>query len=87
VFLATPANGLKDTYLGVGSAVYGVKLDAIYHDYRADRTSARYGTEWNLQATKPIAKKYLVGIKYADYNAKGFAVDTEKVWLWAEAKF
>ncbi|MBH1962560.1 MAG: alginate export family protein [Rhodocyclales bacterium] len=87
VFLATPANGLKDTYLGVGSAVYGVKLDAVYHDYRADRTSARYGTEWNLQATKPIAKKYLVGIKYADYNAKGFAVDTEKVWLWAEAKF
>lgn len=87
MFLATPVNGLKDAYLGAGSMLYGVKLDAVYHDYRADRGNARYGTEWNLQATKPIAKKYLVGIKYASYNAKTFSVDTDKVWLWGEAKF
>lgn len=87
MFLATPANGLKDAYFGAGSTLYGIKLDAIYHDYRADRGNARYGTEWNLQATKPIAKKYLVGIKYASYNAKTFSVDTDKVWLWGEAKF
>ena len=87
VFLATPVNGLKDAYLGVGSALYGVKLDAVYHDYRADQGNARYGTEWNLQATKPIAKKYLLGVKYASYNAKTFSVDTDKFWLWGEAKF
>jgi len=87
MFLATPANGLKDAYLGAGTALYGVKLDAVYHDYRADQGNARYGTEWNFQATKPIDKKYLVGIKYASYNAKTFSVDTDKFWLWGEAKF
>lgn len=87
VFLATPVNGLQDSYLGAGTALYGVKLDAVYHDFRADKGSARYGTEWNLQATQPIAKNYLVGIKYASYSAKTFAVDTDKFWLWAEAKF
>lgn len=87
VFLATPATGLKDAYLGAGTTLYGVKLDAIYHDYRADKGNARYGAEWNLQATKPIAKKYLVGVKYASYNAKTFSVDTDKFWLWGEAKF
>ncbi|MBI5862690.1 MAG: hypothetical protein HZB64_11030 [Rhodocyclales bacterium] len=50
--------------------------------------NAHYGAEWDLQATKAIAKNYLVGIKYATFNAKtaGF-VDTDKFWLWAEAKF
>lgn len=88
LFLSTPTNGLEDVYLGAGTALYGVKLDAIYHDYRADQGNAHYGAEWNLQATKAIDKNYLVGIKYATFNAKtaGF-VDTDKFWLWAEAKF
>jgi hypothetical protein len=87
VFLTTPVNGLQDAYLGAGTTVCDVKLDAVYHDYRADKGSARYGTEWNLQATRPIAKNYLLGIKYASYNAKTFSVDTDKFWLWGEAKF
>lgn len=87
LFLSTPAAGLEDVYLGAGTALYGVKLDAIYHDYRADQGNARYGSEWNLQATRAIAKNYLVGLKYASYNAKTFSVDTDKFWLWAEAKF
>ncbi len=87
IFLATPANGLKDAYLAAGTTLHGVKLDAIYHDYRADKGSARYGSEWNLMATRPISKNYLVGIKYAAYNARTFSADTDKVWLWGEAKF
>lgn len=86
-FLATPATGLKDAYLGAAATCYGVKLDLVYHDYRADKGSARYGTEWNAQATRPIAEKFLVGVKYASYNAKTFSVDTDKVWLWGEFKF
>ncbi|MDO8346691.1 MAG: alginate export family protein [Rugosibacter sp.] len=87
IFLTTPATGLEDVYLGAGTTLYGVKLDALYHDYRADQGNARYGSEWNLQATKAIDKNYLVGIKYASYNAKTYSVDTDKFWLWAEAKF
>ncbi|PKO83337.1 MAG: hypothetical protein CVU17_08820 [Betaproteobacteria bacterium HGW-Betaproteobacteria-11] len=87
IFLATPATGLEDAYLAAGTALYGVKLAAIYHDYRADQGNARYGSEWDLQATRAIDKNCLVGVKYATYNAKTFAADTDKFWLWAEAKF
>ncbi|MFY9329154.1 MAG: alginate export family protein [Georgfuchsia sp.] len=87
MFLATPAAGLKDAYLAAGTAAYEVKFNAVYHDYRAENTSARYGTEWDMQATKGFGKHYVVGIKYADYKAKTFAVDTRKFWLWGEVKF
>lgn len=87
LFLSTPADGLEDVYLGAGTTLYGVKLDAIYHDFHADQGNAHYGAEWDLQATKAIDKNYLIGIKYATYNAKSFGVDTDKFWLWAEAKF
>jgi hypothetical protein len=86
-FLVTPAAGLRDAYLSAATTVLGTKLEAIYHDFRADSTSTRYGTEWNLQAVKAIDKTYAVGAKYASYNAKGFSVDTDKFWLWVEAKF
>lgn len=86
-FLTTPATGLKDAYVSAATTVLGTRLEAIYHDFRADSSSTRYGTEWNLQAVKAIDKTYSVGAKYAGYNAKGFSVDTDKFWLWAEAKF
>lgn len=86
-FLATPAAGLKDAYLSAATTVWGTRLEAIYHDFRADDSSTRYGTEWDLQAVKAIDKTYAVGAKYARYDAKNFSVDTDKFWLWAEAKF
>jgi len=86
-FLATPVAGLKDAYLSAATMVRGTRLEAIYHDFRADSNSTRYGTEWNLQAVKAIDKTYAVGVKYASYDAKGFSVDSDKFWLWAEAKF
>ncbi len=86
-FLATPATGLRDTHLKAGATVAGVRLDAIVHRFRADRGGARYGSEWDLQAVLQYRKHYAVGIKYASYDAKSFSVDTDKLWLWVEAKF
>lgn len=86
-FLVTPGAGLKDAYLSAATTVLGTRLEAVYHDFRADSNSMRYGTEWDLQAVKAIDKTYAVGAKYARYDAKGFSVDTDKFWLWAEAKF
>ncbi|TXT27545.1 MAG: lipoprotein [Rhodocyclaceae bacterium] len=86
-FLVTPGAGLKDAYLSATTTVLGTRLEAIYHDFRADNNSTRYGTEWDLQAVKAIDKTYAVGAKYARYDAKSFSVDTDKFWLWAEAKF
>lgn len=86
-FLTTPASGLKDVYLSAATTVLGAKLLAVYHDFSADRGSAKYGTEWGIQAIKAIDKNFAVGAKYASYDAKTLSVDTDKFWLWVEAKF
>jgi len=86
-FLNTPVNGLKDTYVSASTSFAGIKLAAIYHDFRSERKGMRYGDEWDVVATKAIDKNYLVGLKYASYQAKDFSVDTDKFWLWLEAKF
>ena len=97
---ATPSQGLKDTYISAGTKLVGINLGAVYHDFRADKTSAnltsnQLGNEWDLVATKAFDKNYTLGLKYADYKAKGTAgttfgagnVNTKKTWLWGEFKF
>jgi len=86
-FLVTPAGGLKDAYVSAGTTVSGVKLAAVYHDFRSDKGDVRYGREWDLVATKDFGKHYSAGAKYATYRAKDFSVDIDKFWLWAEARF
>lgn len=86
-FLVTPADGLQDAYISASTDVAGVKLSGIYHDFRADKGNARYGTEWDLVATKAIGEHYSIGAKFAAYRAKDFSVDTDKLWLWTEARF
>lgn len=91
MFLATPATGLKDTYVSANTKLAGIGLGAVYHDYRADATAASsdLGDEWDLVATYSFDKNYMVGLKYADYKtgAGTTNVNTEKTWLWGEFKF
>ena len=87
LFLTTPTAGLRRAYAAAGKTAAGVRLEAIYHDFKADKGGARYGTEWDLQAVMPFAVRYAVGAKYASYRARTFSVDTDKFWIWVEAKF
>lgn len=91
IFLATPAQGLVDTYLSVGGAVAGVNLALIYHDFEADEDSATIddlGDELDFVATKAFGKNYSAGVKYASYQAgDGSYQDTDKFWIWVNAKF
>ena len=88
-FLVTPPNGLRDIYatLGYTKAKLGpfasIALSANYHDYKSDRLSVNYGTEWGAQVLAKM-KKYTFTLKYADYNAKAFATDTSKIWATVE---
>ena len=86
-FLATPANGLVDTYLTLGSVVKKIKLLGTFHLFNADHTSTKYGKELDLLAARKIAKNYIVGLKYANYMADKFATNTAKYWVWGEMKF
>ena len=87
-FLSTPADGLEDLYLSVGGAVKGVKLLAVFHDFKGNDSGDDYGSEWGVVAVKPIGKLYTLGVKYASYSAGDLAgkVNTDKLWLSAELK-
>jgi len=86
-FLATPADGLEDTFVTVGGKLAGFKLAAVYHDFQSNEGSTDYGTETDLLMARPIGKHYVVGLKYAQYSADDFKDDTSKYCAWGEIKF
>lgn len=86
-FLATPNNGVVDTYVGGTVTVKGYGFTLAAHQYGADNGGADYGSETNVQLAKTFAKRYTATLKYADYSADTFATDTKKLWVMAEAKF
>jgi len=88
-FLATPAQGLEDTYVTVVGNVLGAKLVMAYHDFETDEDSIDAGDEFDILLAKKFAKHYTVGLKYADYDAGDLAgkVDTEKFWVFGQVNF
>ncbi|MDF1819352.1 MAG: alginate export family protein [Immundisolibacteraceae bacterium] len=99
-FLATPRDGLEDTYVTAIGWLGGVKLLATYHWFESDKDSYDYGEELNLLAVKKINKQFTVGAKYADYETDTnsallarvggtgpAAIDREKFWLWGAYQF
>jgi len=91
MFLTTPTQGLRDVYLSAGTTLAGTKLGLIYHDYRADKSTAtvdKYGKEWNAVATKALGKNYALGLKYASYQTDNATLypNTDKLWVWGELK-
>jgi hypothetical protein len=80
-------NGIIDRYLALGFDFLGAKLLARYHDFDTERGEGDLGSEVDLMASYTFLKHYTAGVKYAAYDADEFAVDTDKLWLWLEAKF
>lgn len=96
-FLATPANGLEDTYgrvsykvAGVGKWIDNTVFDVVYHDFNADRGSNDFGNEWDLQvgrtfktenSTYPF-KEWSVSLKYADFDDEDVAAITDTQKFW-----
>ncbi|MCB2075633.1 MAG: alginate export family protein [Novosphingobium sp.] len=92
VFLNTPPAGIEDIYFGASYNFKGLDLlpglnaQVVYHEFDSDVGSISYGSEWDASLGFKLGP---VGIlaKYANYDASGFSVDTEKFWLQAEFKF
>jgi hypothetical protein len=88
-FLTTPANGIEDKYVNAGFAFKGVgPLDTLsalasYHDYDAERTSASYGSEIDVQLQAKW-QRFTGLLKYADYSTDGLFTDTTKFWVQIE---
>jgi hypothetical protein len=91
LFLTTPNTGLRDYYATVGTSfgipfLPGFKADLTYHEFDADFGGLDYGSEWDASLGFKLGPVSLLA-KYANYDASGFSVDTEKAWLQAEVNF
>jgi hypothetical protein len=98
-FLTTPANGLRDHYASLeyklpnsNNFLNGIKTKLAYHRFSAENGTTAdsqrdYGREYDASISKAFKKYYSVGLKYANYDAKKFATDTEKFWVTLGAKF
>ncbi|SEL69350.1 Opacity protein [Atopomonas hussainii] len=83
IFLATPQGGVKDAYFGGSMPLLGGNVQSWYHDFRAEAGSSHYGDEFNVAYGRPLpwVKGLSALVKYADYNADDYAVDTQKLWV------
>ncbi|BCX87674.1 hypothetical protein MIN45_P0041 [Methylomarinovum tepidoasis] len=79
-FLKTPQNGVRDVYASVALKLWRTTLMGVYHDFRDENGDERYGEEYDALLTRRFGQHFSVLLKYAYYNAKGFSVDTQKVW-------
>jgi hypothetical protein len=87
MFLATPSAGIQDSYAGASVVVAGVTAQAVWHDFEAEDGGAAYGEELDLSLTRKFGQYFTGMLKYADYSADGFAVDTRKFWLQMQLDF
>ena len=86
-FLATPSDGIEDFYFSIATKIRGANISVIYHRFNPENGDPDYGSEWDLIIKKPLAEHYSIVLKYADYDARSFATDTEKLWIMFTAKF
>ncbi len=86
-FVVTPPNGIEDLYLSLATKIRGANISLIYHRFDPEAGGPRYGNEWDVMIEKPIADRYSVMIKYANYDARSFATDTERLWVMFAARF
>lgn len=82
-FLATPGDGLSDTWVSLDGNVGPLALTARYHDFNAEASSGSFGTEIDLQARWVINKWLTATAKAAVFETDnpGRYPDTTKAWL------
>jgi hypothetical protein len=88
-FLATPANGLEDTYVSISADLWWkLKAMVVYHDFSADEGGEDFGTEWDAQVSRAFKKKYSVAVKYANFDTDSSTKsDISKLWGMLGLKF
>jgi Alginate export len=87
-FLTTPADGLRDAYVGTSVKVAGGDLAFRYHDFRSDRGDRRYGDEIDLRYSRNLTPQWLAAVQYARFDSRAAQLrDARKIWLTLEWKY
>jgi hypothetical protein len=86
LFLTTPGNGLRDSYLKTGiNLPEGFNLLGFYHVFTADRLGADYGKEADLQVSRKFSTAVTGTVKYARFRHDLASLpDVTKFWLQLE---
>lgn len=79
----TPEHGLVDSHIKLTTSLSGYTFSMAYHDFQADQSTPMgdYGTEFDMSLSTKINKNVGVLLKYANYKADDYAVDTQKFWV------
>jgi hypothetical protein len=83
-FLSTPADGLRDAYLGWKRGFGGLTASLVLHRYESDTDGRRYGDELDAALSWKLAPQWNVLFKTARYRADSFAADVNKLWVSVE---
>jgi hypothetical protein len=75
-FLATPRQGIEDTFITFAGSIEKAKLYAEYHVFKSDekyqsingQLGDQYGTEFDASVTYPLSDKMLGKLEYARFN-------------------
>ncbi|MEM8491315.1 MAG: alginate export family protein [Pseudomonadota bacterium] len=87
-FLATPGDGLEDTWVSLSGPLGPVALTARYHDFRAEDSSAEFGSEVDLQAQWKVSEAFTATLKAGLFNSDSpdRFDDTDKLFLILQLK-
>ena len=70
VFLATPAQGLRDLYVKFNANLpKNIPLNIVYHKFDSDKQSIDYGQEIDVWISKKFYKNWAVLLKYAYFDS------------------
>jgi len=82
LFLTTPGDGLKDTYLRIDHRQSAWTWSLRLHDFRADAGSGSWGREIDLSADRKLGDRVNLLAKAALFDTSSAAYDdTVKFWL------
>jgi hypothetical protein len=101
-FLATPKEGIRDSFITATYRYDDFLFFADYHLFNSDKdfakvtggTGDKYGTEWNVATTYNYNKNIMAKIEYGKYSERDQYLatasrirDTDKLWLTAMYTF
>ena len=83
LFLATPATGLRDYYVGASKgfkvkALPGLRASVTYHKFESDFGDIDYGDEIDATLGFKVGQFGILA-KYANYQADGFGASLEPI--------
>mgnify|MGYP002620128057 CR=1 FL=1 len=87
-FLVTPAEGLQDLYVAVGTELaWGIKPMVAFHQFYTDQGGEDLGWELDFAVSKQITPQWSVLLKGAYFDGHSGQPDTTRFWIQTEFRF